>query len=95
MAVPNSAIKSRGTRQYVQVFDAPLADATDNKGALSPISPREQEVEVGLSDDTNTEIIFGIKEGDSVVVQTIAPDAQQAEKTTFAPSIIPSGGVGL
>lgn len=55
--VSNSAIKSNNSTQYVEVL-------VDN-------NLQSQFVETGLSNDTMTEIISGLKEGDKVVTQTI------------------------
>lgn len=76
LAVPNSAVKSRGTGHYVEVSVASAA------------SPREQAVEIGLGNDTLTEITSGLKEGNRVVTRTIT----QAPTTTTAPSIFGAAG---
>ncbi len=94
LTVPNSAVKSQGSAHYVQIFDAPLASSGDNKGLPSLVPPRQQQVDVGLSDDTATEITSGLKEGDQVVTKTTTGTASTAAKTTTAPSIIPTGGRG-
>lgn len=69
LIVPNSAIKSTAGSQYVQVMV---------NGA-----PKEQPVTVGLANDTDSEITSGLKEGDTVVAQTINPNAPRSQ---------PSGG---
>ncbi len=55
--VSNSAVKLSGNTTYVEVL-------TDN-------IPYVQTVETGISNDTMTEIISGLNEGDQVVTQTI------------------------
>ena len=72
LLVPNSAIKSNGNGQYVEVL-------TNNM-------PQSQSVEIGLSNDTMTEIINGLKEGDRVVTQTITANTAtqtQSQSTGF------------
>ena len=72
LTVPNSAVKGQGTSSYVEMFDTllptPLAGV---QGSPSKVSPRQQAVTVGISDDTSTEIISGLKEGDEIVTKTI------------------------
>jgi HlyD family secretion protein len=62
--------------------------ATTQGIALNP-APRNQTVEVGVSNDTMTEIISGVKEGDYVVVRTVS----SSQKTTAASSS--SGGIRI
>ena len=59
LVVPNSAIKSQGGAQYVELKNG------EN-------SLERQQVETGISNDEFTEIISGLKEGDSVVSGTIS-----------------------
>jgi RND family efflux transporter MFP subunit len=92
LTVPNGAVKTQNSASYVQMFDTPLATpATPIQGSPSSIPPVNQTVEVGISDDTNTEIISGIKEGDQVVIKTIT-GSTTATKATSTKSIL--GGVG-
>jgi HlyD family secretion protein len=58
IVVSSSAVKVSGTIQYVEVLNG---DTIQN-----------QSVETGLSNDTMTEIISGLNEGDKVVTQTIS-----------------------
>jgi HlyD family secretion protein len=57
LSVPNGAIKTDGGKDYVEVL----------KGE----APEQVTVEIGVTNNTDTEIISGIKEGDKVVTQTI------------------------
>jgi HlyD family secretion protein len=69
LLVPNSALLPKGAGRAVQV---PNADGTT----------REVDVQIGLSDGTNTEIVSGLSEGDRVVS---APNSQQPR----SPSLLP------
>lgn len=72
LLVPNSAIKSNGNGQYVEVM-------TDN-------IPQQLSVTTGLSNDTVTEIVSGPNEGDRVVTQTITANSTaqtQSQSTGF------------
>jgi HlyD family secretion protein len=90
VVVPSSAIKSQAGTSYVEMFDAPLPPPTDGLiGSISKVAPNKIPVEVGLSDDSQSEIISGVKEGDEIVTRTILPTAAKA---TSAPSILGTGG---
>ena len=65
LLVPNSAVKSNGSGSYVEV--------------LVGNTPQNQTVGTGLSNDTQTEIISGLNEGDKVVTQTIDANAVQSQ----------------
>ena len=93
--VSNSAIKSSGDTNYVEMLDettsldkisASIADSAD---LTSKILPRQQTVETGLSNDSVTEIISGLKEGDKIVTQTVS-SSSNSSKT--GQSAVSSGG---
>ena len=90
LTVPNSAVKTQNGTSYVQMFDTPLpTPATGVQGSPSLTLPVNQTVEIGISDDTNTEIISGLKEGDSIVTKTIATSTASATST---PSLLSAVG---
>jgi HlyD family secretion protein len=91
LMIPASAVKVQGTTNYVQMFTTPLStvDMT-TAGITSPTAPEQVTVEIGISDDTNTEIISGLAEGDQVVSRTITT---KTKATTQAPSLIGGGNV--
>ncbi len=68
LTVPSGAVKTQNNTSYVQV----LANGV----------PEKKTVVVGIADDTNTEIINGINEGDEVVTQTISSSSGSATKTS-------------
>lgn len=93
LVVPNSAIKSQGGNSYVQMFSAPLVPPTDGLvGSISTIPPTNVPIATGLSNDTDTEIVSGLNEGDEIVTRAIAPSAGTA--TAAAPSLFGSTGGG-
>ena len=73
LTVPNSAIKTQGNMTYVE--------------AGNP--PRRIPVRIGLSDDTVTEIISGVNEGDEVITRTIAGTTKAT--AAAAPSLFGGG----
>ncbi len=72
LLVPNSAIKALGDENYVEIIknDSISYSQTATLGVVSDITPQRQIVIVGLSNDTMTEIISGVEEGDQIVTQT-------------------------
>lgn len=100
LSVPNSAIKSQNDLSYVEMFDNPLEKSGDNLlGSISNVLPKKINVEIGISNDSQTEIISGLKEGDEIVSRTVLPTSTTTK--TSAPSIFggsggrASGGMGI
>ncbi|MDD4989278.1 MAG: efflux RND transporter periplasmic adaptor subunit [Candidatus Pacebacteria bacterium] len=89
LTVPNSAVKSQGNTSYVLMFNPPLTPATGT--VISAVPPIQEPVEVGASNDTDTEITSGLKEGDQIVVRTITASAPT---TSTAPNIFGATGAG-
>ncbi|MCK9186408.1 efflux RND transporter periplasmic adaptor subunit [Candidatus Gracilibacteria bacterium] len=81
LLIPMAAVKSQddGT-SYVEIIDGTTI--------------KQQTVEVGESNDTSTEIISGIKEGDLVVTQTITASTNTSTSSTKQQSIFSSFGSG-
>ncbi len=79
--VPNAAVKTSGSQQYVQFLDnvSPTGTASG-----SPVSGtiRRQTVQIGLANDSETEIVSGVNEGDQVVIQIIAPSTATTPAAT-------------
>jgi len=90
LVVPNGAIKTSNGINYVEVFNLPLLTTGGTQGMESEVVPSQQTVEIGLSDDTLTEIISGLNEGDQVVTKTIAGSTETKTQT----SILSLFGIG-
>ncbi len=103
LSVPNSAVKTTDGVTYVQILDQPTQNsaqsaaarqsASISQGITSLIPPQQQQVEIGISNDTTTEIISGLKEGDQIVVRITSPATQTSTQT--APSLFGGGGVRM
>ncbi len=90
LIVPSGAIKTQGTSQYVEVLNSADMKADASGVAMtSPVPPTQQPVETGLSNDSETEITSGLKEGDKIVVRTITQSTTQT--STQAPSLFGGG----
>ena len=69
LLVPNSAVKSQQNVYYVQLMEGPEGKQA-SYGASNTL--RSQQVEIGLSNDTMTEIVSGLKEGNVVITSAIS-----------------------
>jgi hypothetical protein len=85
-------VKTANGQSFVSVFDPALPDTGGTQGVVSKTPPTMIPVEVGISDDTVTEIISGLTEGQQVVARTITPGSA-AQSASQAPSLFGGGGV--
>ena len=103
LVVPMAAVKTSGSQNYVEVLNpadlTPVANTNNLNTTSKP--PQKTNVQVGLSDDTNTEIISGLNEGDTVVTQTTDPNTVKSTTASAAstggiriPGISGGGGGG-
>jgi len=86
--VPNGAVKSSNGSFYVEAPDETAPESSTSESANGIIlnnPPRKITVEIGLSNDTSTEIISGIKVGDQVISRTSTNSTGQA--ASQAPSL--------
>ncbi len=84
LMVPGSAVKTQGTTNFVEVFEAPLAGSTSGQGAVSAVLPKQQTVTIGISNDTSVEILTGLTEGQTVVIKTITTTGATTATTQAA-----------
>ena len=89
VAVPSAAVKSQGNNSYVEILDLQASTEEMADGIASDIPPRRQQVQIGISSDTLTEIISGIEVGIHVVTRAIS---SATAKTQQAPSLFGSPG---
>ncbi len=80
--VSAGSIKIFGEKSFVEVLENVPPKYNPTEGFVSATAPRRQEVSTGLSNDTQTEIVSGLKEGDQIVIKTITSSAT----TQTAPS---------
>jgi len=91
LVVPNSAIKTSGTTSYIETFDTIPAGAATTQGGITSSAPiKDVQVEVGISNDTSSEITSGLNEGDVIVTRTVAPSTTATAPS--APSLFGGGG---
>jgi multidrug efflux pump subunit AcrA (membrane-fusion protein) len=88
LIVPNSAIKTQGDISYVEVIDNAQKTASEGSADVMMtsafVTPRQVIVEVGISNDSQTEILNNLKEGDTVVTRTITSGKTSATTSTIS-----------
>ncbi|MEI6420068.1 MAG: efflux RND transporter periplasmic adaptor subunit, partial [bacterium] len=82
LTIPNSAIKTSGNNNYVEILTGATSPASSGQGVISGTVPEQKNVVVGLSNDSITEVVSGLKEGDQIISRSIKPTT-----TTATPSI--------
>ena len=68
ITVPNSAIKSQGSNNFVEL--------------LNGATPKQTKIEIGDANNTETVITSGVSAGDKVIMQTIDSGAKSTTTTT-------------
>jgi HlyD family secretion protein len=94
LVVPNAAIQTQGATSYVQVFNPPLANSTGNTGVVSAVLPQDVMVQVGNSNNTQTEIVSGLTAGEQVVTRTITSSSGTTASAATAATTRTIGGGG-
>lgn len=80
--VPNSAIKTEGNNYYVEILEnmANQANESMTKGVTSPVPPTRKNIEIGLANDSITEIKSGLKENDMIIIRIISSSSTQTQQ---------------
>ena len=86
LVLPNSTVKSQAGTYYVELVEIPenkREEYLNNKtGVVLPAQPKTQQIEVGISDGSLTEILSGLKEDDIVISSTItSTQTTQTQRT--------------
>ncbi|MFA6296757.1 MAG: HlyD family efflux transporter periplasmic adaptor subunit [Patescibacteria group bacterium] len=91
LLVPVSAVKNS---LYVEMPDEDIAPnaTSQNSGIILKKELIQQQITIGLSNDSYSEITDGLKEGDIIITRTIAPTTTKATTTTSGNSLFQMGG---
>lgn len=92
LIVPSAAVKTQGNLSYVQELGTKYTAAQAAAGVTSATPPKNVPVTVGLSDNTNTEIVSGLSVGDQVIVKTASSNGSSV--AVAAPAAARLGGGG-
>ena len=97
LTVQSSAVKSQAGAQYVEVFSVPGAtEQAGNavEGIFSNVPPERVVVETGIANDTETEIVSGLTEGERIVVRTVSAASASAAPQQQSLFRVPGTGGG-
>jgi len=104
ITISSSAIKQIGDKAYVQVVkleDGGITEKRMNNRSITvnadSVSINNQIVEIGISNDTITEIVQGLEEGDMIVAQTLnstsgSTQIKSGNSGSILQSLTPGGG---
>ena len=94
LVVPNAAIKKQNGQTYVQIIEkVSLPSSYNATGTISGITPTRQNVSIGDADDSITEIISGLSQGDIIITQT-ASSSQASSSKSSSTKLGGMGGIG-
>ncbi len=87
LLLPNEAIKSQGDKSYVEILSGYETKNNNQRGPItSAVKPTRKFIEIGLSNDTDTEIVSGLNEGDAVIAKIVTLAATTKTTTTSSAS---------
>ncbi len=94
VVVSSSAIKTSGDLSYIEAPNGELSDDQLNQssGVLLPSGVTRKTVTLGISDDTQTEILSGLNEGDVFVSRTVTSGSQTTTNSNTNRSLLQTGG---
>jgi macrolide-specific efflux system membrane fusion protein len=98
--LPNATIRVTGGNSTVNVLKgtAVTDPVAFTIGVISDATPESKQIETGVSDDQNTEIVSGLSEGDVVVLRTVtvasASASSQSSRSATSAVRIPGIGTG-
>lgn len=86
LLVSSSAVKSSGGQSYVQVLEGLDTSSLDkttvgSSGVASENPPSQQAIQVGSVNDTQTEVVSGLAEGDWIVAKTTTATTATTQTT--------------
>ncbi len=86
LVLPNSAIKTQVGNYYVELVEVPEEKKEDflnnRSGVVLTTQPKKQFIEIGLANDSLTEIVFGLNEGEIVISSTISSTRSQTTQSS-------------
>jgi len=99
LTVPSAAIKTTNGASYVTVFNPPIAasavTSAGSQGVVSATAPKSVPVTIGISDNTNTQILSGLTPGEQIVVRTTTGSTATVSAAAAATSRTTGAGGGF
>jgi len=78
LIIPNSAIKTSNGNSYIEM-PGEQVNIKANSSAILKSALRQQAIQTGITNDTSTEIISGLKEGDQIITRTVSSGSASAQ----------------
>lgn len=96
LTVSNSAIKTSDDTSYVEMPNEDIDTTTLDISAGLTLTqiPKQQAVEIGLVNDTMSEITNGLNEGDLVIIKTVTEKTTSSATTSSSRGLLDMGGGG-
>ncbi len=98
LTVPSSAVKTTNGTSYILAFTPPIASSTvaasGSQGVTSATPPMSVPVTLGISDNTNTQILSGLTPGEQIVVRAVIGTATTKTAAATATSRTTGGAAG-
>ncbi|MDD5726607.1 MAG: HlyD family efflux transporter periplasmic adaptor subunit [Patescibacteria group bacterium] len=95
LTIANSAVKSANGQSYVEVLDSTSSTKAGSDGLItSGATPKRVFIQTGVSNESLTEITEGLKEGDSVIVQTVKSSSSKTSTTQSSSALRIPGVTG-
>ncbi|TRZ77199.1 HlyD family efflux transporter periplasmic adaptor subunit [bacterium] len=95
LMISNSAIKTSGEISYIEIPSEEISSeltASLGSGVVLKNNPRQQQIGIGIANDTWTEIITGIEEGEYAIIRIIASSTSQTTQQTQGQSLFGNTG---
>jgi HlyD family secretion protein len=97
LTVPNGAVKSQGENYYVELVDTGGQDSQTFLASVSNAALgnyiKTQTVEVGISNDSYTEIVSGLKESDVVISSSASISSDSDSESESSDFQMPGGSI--
>lgn len=96
LIVPNEAIKTDDSSQlsYVEVFSGQTL-AINESGVEVNSRSEKKYIQIGLADDTNTEVTGGLTEGEQIISKILTSSSKASPSTTNRSGLNMLGGGGM
>ncbi len=95
VVVPSSVVKTSGESSYIEVPNGTVGEGDLDKTIVWPSGVTRKIVTTGISDDTQTEILTGVEEGDIYVSKTVSQmSTGKTSSSSSNRSLFQGGGAG-
>ncbi len=82
LIVPNNAVKTMGDKSFVEVVDYSGEVLKNTTVEAGTVTATRKDIVVGISDDSNIEVISGLDSGDVIVVRTTIEESGSKDNST-------------